>query len=114
MAKACSLVEHFIDAQRLEALRGGDLLEEAGDHRHVQCPGGVMPLEFRCGTGPVLAAPQAPGGEDAVKERLNQCGQEEVLASLRAKESSFQGLHSTTPRSGLWPVIGWGSLTPWS
>ena len=50
------------------------------------------------GRGPVLAAPEHPGGEDAVEERLHERGAEEVLALL-ALELHAEGFFQSLPQA---------------
>ena len=83
-------IQHFRELEGFEFLRVGHQMEEFGDHRHAQITRRGVPVEARLGSGWVLLGPQHPGGEDAVKESLNQAGTEEVLAFL-ALELQAQG-----------------------
>src|ERR1035437_8486205 len=67
-------------AQLAELGGCGDLLEELRDHRHVQRPGRLAPLERRGLARRALAAPQHPAREHPAEERLHERRAEEVLA----------------------------------
>jgi hypothetical protein len=71
---------HDLDqAERPEPAGLGELVEEGAEHRHLQVPARHPPVE-RLAARRVLAHPQDPGREQAVEERLDQGGVEEVPA----------------------------------
>ena len=64
-------VQHFDEAERLQAAGIGKLLEQGPQHRRAQVPDRRAPVE-RTGRRRQLARPQHPGGENAVEQGLNQ------------------------------------------
>ena len=76
--RAAGPIQYLIEMQRLQAFRRGDLLEQAGDHRHVQIPGGGPPVEC---TRSALPRPQHPGGKHPVEQGLHQGRAEKAFAA---------------------------------
>ena len=72
-------VQHLVEMQRLQAFRRGDLLEQAGDHRHMQIPGGGPPVER---ARSALPRPQHPGGKHPIEQGLHQGRAEKAFAAF--------------------------------
>ena len=74
-------IEHFLKLDGVERAGLGDLAEELAKDGNAEIVGGETPIEVRAGRAAFgRATPEHPGGEDAVKEGLNERGAEEVLA----------------------------------
>ena len=65
-------VQHFLQPKGLKLRWSRELLEEGLYHRHVQRPCRLVPVELVLRAGGRALAPQHPGGEDAIKQRLYQ------------------------------------------
>ncbi len=83
-------VEHFLQAEVAELLRISELVEERAQHGQAEVVGGRAPLEAIARLG-VAFIPQHPRGEDAVEERLDERGAEEVFAFLARETDAERG-----------------------
>ena len=67
-------VEHFGELRGVERAAVGDLGEELAEDGDVKVAGGGEPVEAGTGSLAVGAAPEDPGGEDAIEEGLDEGG----------------------------------------
>jgi hypothetical protein len=67
-----------VDGVEHAALRDG--VKQGAEKGDAEVVGGETPVEDGVGFAAFRRAPpQDPGGEDAVEQRLDECGEEEVL-----------------------------------
>ena len=94
-----SEVEYLLELDGIERAGLGHLAKELAKDRDAQIIGGDAPVEARARCASFgCATPENPGGEDSVKERLNESGTKKVLAFLafeldaeRFLEGNFDG-----------------------
>ena len=96
------VVEDFGDLDGVQRAGLGDGVEEGAENGDAEVLGGETPVEDAAVRGKVRrAAPENPGGEDAVEKCLDEGGTEEVLAFF-----SFKGDAERFLERGFNPVKG--------
>ena len=88
-------VQHLRDVQSLQFAGHGELLEEAGDHRHVQVVRRFLPVKW---SGVTALMTQHPCREQPIEKRLHERGTKEMEPTFFVKFDAKRSLQTLLHR----------------